>query len=171
MDSQSSVNVKNQLRFTDDAIQIYGITKDTEKCDYVIVMKYAPGGSLRQILDKKCQVPRLLLDLINECLDAEVSKRPSAERLKDIIYAYREELNRMKDTEIVRQIISLEESAKDSSAYDPSKTTQFNYTTHTQAIYTSKRLNFEGLPDPINATAAEQLEIKLPSLNDLTSKH
>ncbi|CAG8549443.1 7801_t:CDS:10, partial [Acaulospora morrowiae] len=163
--------VRNQLQFTDDAIQIYGITEDTEKCDYAIVMKYAPGGSLRQMLDKKCQVPQLLLDLINECLDAEVSKRPSAERLKDIIYTYREELNCMKDTEIVRQIISCEESAKDSSAYDPSKTTQFNYTTHAQAIYTSKLLDFEGLPDPTNAIAAEQLEIELPSLNDLTSKH
>ncbi|RHZ82020.1 hypothetical protein Glove_114g21 [Diversispora epigaea] len=46
--------IKNQLKFRGKwAIALYGITKNPEKSEYMMVMQYALEGSLRKMLDKK----------------------------------------------------------------------------------------------------------------------
>ncbi|RHZ48172.1 hypothetical protein Glove_557g60 [Diversispora epigaea] len=46
--------IKNQLEFRDkSAIQIYGITKNPSKNEYMMVMKYASEGSLRNMLNDR----------------------------------------------------------------------------------------------------------------------
>jgi len=101
------------------------------------------------------QIPRLLLDLINKCLDAEPINRISAEELKNILEQYyKDVLNRKDGSEIYEQIKLIEASTRNSPSYDPNESTRFSYTTHSEAVYTSRLLDFANLPNPINATAA-----------------
>jgi len=99
------------------------------------------------------QIPRLLWDLINRCLDAEPNNRISAEELKNILDQYYKDVFK-KENKIYEQIKLIEASTRYSPSYDPNESTKFSYTTHPQAFYTSRRLDFGSLPDPINATAA-----------------
>ncbi|RHZ70795.1 hypothetical protein Glove_267g41 [Diversispora epigaea] len=53
-DFLQEANVKNQLKFRDkNSIAIYGITKNSTKNEYMIVMSYAEYGSLRNLLNNE----------------------------------------------------------------------------------------------------------------------
>ncbi|RIB09873.1 kinase-like domain-containing protein [Gigaspora rosea] len=74
----------------------------------------------------RCEVPQLLLDLMNKCLDAKPQNRSTAEELKNMFGKYIHDL-RSHETELYEQIREIE------------------------AIYTSRSLNFHKLPEPVNA--------------------
>ncbi|RIA83820.1 kinase-like domain-containing protein [Glomus cerebriforme] len=96
------------------------------------------------------KVPQLFDDLVKQCVDADPSKRPNAEYLCERFnqwqwYRYN------KESEISKQIKEVEEfNEKQPSFTKSSVNTELTYTTHPQAIYTSRLLNFNNLPEPKN---------------------
>ncbi|CAG8836670.1 22353_t:CDS:1, partial [Cetraspora pellucida] len=93
------------------------------------------------------KVPKLLLDLMNECLDAKQENRPDARILVDKLKQYRQYItNKDKLHEQVEEIEEIENSQ--TYKYNPR---ELSYQTHKQAIYTSRHLNFHKLPEPVNA--------------------
>ncbi|RIB02148.1 kinase-like domain-containing protein, partial [Gigaspora rosea] len=98
----------------------------------------------------RCEVPQTLLDLMNKCLDAELQNRPTAEALEDMLEQFGYDFN----GELYKQVEEIKNLDKNSSIYNQAnqtKSTRFNYQTHKQAIYTSRFLNFQKLPKPVNA--------------------
>ncbi|CAG8810307.1 751_t:CDS:1, partial [Cetraspora pellucida] len=55
---------------------------------------------------------------------------------------------RNKEKELYRQVKELKDSSKGSNQV---RSIRLNYQTHKQAIYTSRFLNYQNLPKPINA--------------------
>ncbi|RIB11409.1 kinase-like domain-containing protein [Gigaspora rosea] len=105
----------------------------------------------------RCKVPQSLLDLMNKCLDAEPQNRPTAKALVDQFYCN----SRNKETELYKQFEEIKNLDKNSlilNQANQTKSTRFNYQTHKQAIYTSRFLNFQKLPKPVNAAISHPIE-------------
>ncbi|RIB28574.1 kinase-like domain-containing protein, partial [Gigaspora rosea] len=101
----------------------------------------------------RCEVPQLLLDLMNKCLDAEPQSRPTAAALVNVLSRFFNNLNNAESV-LYKQVKEIKDSDKNSSIHNQenqTKSTRFNYQTHKQAIYTSRLLNFQKLPKPVNA--------------------
>lgn len=99
------------------------------------------------------KVPLLLENLIDQCLDADPLNRPSADLLASIFYNWSNEVRDKKDTEFHKQCKEAEEFNK---SITPKLDTSLNisspsYTTHPQAIYTSRLLDYKNLPKPQNS--------------------
>ncbi|RIB14505.1 kinase-like domain-containing protein [Gigaspora rosea] len=98
----------------------------------------------------RCKVPQLLLDLMNKCLDAKPQNRLTAEELENMLNQYTQDVENH-ETELYKQVKEIKDSGKNPSIYDQAKLARFNYQTHKQAIYISRSLNFQKLPEPVNA--------------------
>ncbi|RIB10545.1 kinase-like domain-containing protein, partial [Gigaspora rosea] len=108
----------------------------------------------------RCEVPQSLLDLMNKCLDAEPQNRPTAEVLVDMLDQFYYDLRDIR-TELHKQIEEINNSDKNFSIHDQAnqtKLTRFNYQTHKQAIYTSRFLNVQKLPKPVNAAISHPID-------------
>ncbi|CAB4414951.1 unnamed protein product [Rhizophagus irregularis] len=85
------------------------------------------------------------------CLDANPLKRPTAYEIANILYSWHSEFN--SQMELKQQIKESEEINNkilgDSSISQTSPS--LSYETHLEAIYTSKLLNFNNLPEPRNS--------------------
>ena len=103
------------------------------------------------------KVPRLLEDIAKQCVDVDPLKRPTADYLSEKFSRWRIYVhNKDKNSEIYKQI-------KEADEFEPTlintlSDTELTYTTHPQAIYTSRLLNFKNLPEPKNADDDESLE-------------
>ena len=96
------------------------------------------------------KVPPLLENLIDQCLDADPLKRPTADELLNIIDNWQNEVNKEKDTEFYRQCKEAEE-LNESMTSKSNVVSPSSYTTHPQAIYTSRLLDYKNLPEPQNS--------------------
>ncbi|GES82220.1 kinase-like domain-containing protein [Rhizophagus clarus] len=92
----------------------------------------------------RSEVPQLLLDMVNRCLDAEPQKRPSAKKLYRILQKYNIDRKDL-ESEFSKQINTIENS-KEFPIYDPTKP----MATHSKAIYTSRKLDYKYLSKPVN---------------------
>ncbi|CAB4411488.1 unnamed protein product [Rhizophagus irregularis] len=94
------------------------------------------------------KIPQLILDIIHRCWDNDPLKRPKANEL-GILSVYKREIIDEKNTEICKQAEEADEINKDLPSLTAllSNTNTLSYTTHPQAIYTSRILDFKGLPE------------------------
>ena len=100
-------------------------------------------------------IPQLILDVIQQCWDADPLKRPEAKELYKLFrdLHYESEGYYGEDATIKKQIKEADDINKKSpSSVEPSSSTGIlSYITHSQAIYTSRLLDFKNLPEPKNA--------------------
>ncbi|EXX64096.1 Cdc15p [Rhizophagus irregularis DAOM 197198w] len=119
--------------------------------DGFLAMKICKG--LRPKCDYK--IPQLIVDIINQCWDADPLKRPSAVEIFNFMYElYSDIENNKVDSVIYGQVKEADEINKKSSfpvQLPLSSTSTLSYMTHPQAVYTSRLLNFNNLPEPMNA--------------------
>ncbi|UZO01254.1 uncharacterized protein OCT59_012356 [Rhizophagus irregularis] len=87
------------------------------------------------------KIPPLIVDLIKKCLDANPLNRPDAFEVRKTIYPWWHDFE--DQIELKKQIKEAEVSMKTSSA--------LSYEKHPGAIYTSRLLSFDNLPEPKNS--------------------
>ncbi|EXX58464.1 Ypk2p [Rhizophagus irregularis DAOM 197198w] len=98
------------------------------------------------------KVPQLIVSLIKECLDAVPSNRPKAEKINDILYIWQYEPNKEQTVKLRAQIKETDEKNNNSSNSSIISTNSgISYNTHSEAIYTSRLLNFNNLSEPKNS--------------------
>jgi serine/threonine protein kinase len=97
-------------------------------------------------------IPNSLADLIIRCWDIEIENRPTTRELYQTLGKYYSE-SYDENSEIYLQIKESDEIGrkkfKSKSNEDKFKSIQ----THPQAVYTSRLLNFESLPKPVNSSS------------------
>ena len=100
------------------------------------------------------KVPKLVEDIFKQCVDADPLKRPTAEYLHDKFNQWYGDIG--VDSEVNKQVEEADEFNKKRPTFtNSSNDTELTYTTHAQAIYTSRLLNFKNLPEPKNADDGE----------------
>ncbi|GBB91983.1 hypothetical protein RclHR1_19480002, partial [Rhizophagus clarus] len=100
------------------------------------------------------KVPQLIVSLIKKCLDAEPLNRPKAEEINDILRTWRCKPNDNQTVELQAQIKEADEVNNNSSNGRRMSLTMYSglsYKTHSEAIYTSRLLDFDDLPEPKNS--------------------
>ncbi|POG78656.1 hypothetical protein GLOIN_2v1536287 [Rhizophagus irregularis DAOM 181602=DAOM 197198] len=99
------------------------------------------------------KIPQLILDIINQCWDADPLKRPKAYELEDLFTILWSACD-SSDSLISEQAKEADEINKKSSSTDQStllSTSTLSYITHPQAVYTSRLLDYKNLPEPKNS--------------------
>ncbi|GBB99577.1 hypothetical protein RclHR1_03570005 [Rhizophagus clarus] len=123
--------------------------------DKFLAIKVCNG--LRPNISK--DVPKLLVDLITKCWDAEIDNRPTTNELHQLLKKWVYELRKVKNVEgwksneICSQVDECNKLGK--KKFEISKSSKGksdNIQTHPQAIYTSRLLNFKNLPKPVNSS-------------------
>ncbi|RIA93986.1 kinase-like domain-containing protein, partial [Glomus cerebriforme] len=100
------------------------------------------------------KVPQLIVHLIKSCLDANPLNRPSASEVRNILLQWFNELNNRKkmiETEIKKQIREAGNINKKLQTRNSIPSTSLSYETHSEAIYISRLLDFNNLPEPKNS--------------------
>jgi serine/threonine protein kinase len=122
--------------------------------DEFLAMKICQG--LRPKSNYK--TPQLILDIIERCWDADSSNRSKAVELTELLYVLRFKNNGINSV-IYKQIEEADEINKKpfSIVQSTSSTSTLSYMTHSQAVYTSRLLNFKNLPEPRNADNNDNL--------------
>ncbi|EXX53679.1 Ypk2p [Rhizophagus irregularis DAOM 197198w] len=94
------------------------------------------------------KVPQLIVNLVKRCLDANPINRPEAVEIRDILWQWW-----IGDEELQKQFKQIEESEKINTSLPASSIplTSLSYETHSEAVYTSRLLNFNNLPEPKNS--------------------
>ena len=96
------------------------------------------------------KVPQLIEDLAKQCVDADPLKRPTAEDLFEKFRQWWGDIYEKVDSEICKQVKEADEFNEKQPPTFTKSSTELTYTTHPQAIYTSRLLNFNNLPEPKN---------------------
>ncbi|EXX54297.1 kinase-like domain-containing protein [Rhizophagus irregularis DAOM 181602=DAOM 197198] len=97
------------------------------------------------------KVPQLIVHLIKRCLDANPLNRPTTKEIADILDKWGKEIL-LSETELQKQIKEAEEINHSlSTSSIPSTNLGLTYETHSEAVYTSRLLNFNNLPEPKNS--------------------
>ena len=118
--------------------------------DEFLAMKICQG--LRPKSNYK--IPQLILDIIKQCWDADPLKWPKAKELIDLLDNLCEKINVNRINYDVNSLIynQCKEAEKINRRFSSSTPSAniLSYTTHPQAIYTSRPLDFKNLPEPKN---------------------
>ncbi|UZO01240.1 uncharacterized protein OCT59_012342 [Rhizophagus irregularis] len=86
-----------------------------------------------------------------KCLDANPLNRPTTKEIADILDKWGKEIL-LSETELQKQIKEAEEINHSlSTSSIPSTNLGLTYETHSEAVYTSRLLNFNNLPEPKNS--------------------
>jgi len=111
------------------------------------------------------KIPQLILDIVKQCWDADPLKRPKAKELSELFSDIWD--NAASNTgDIAEQAKEADEINKNLPS--SSSTGILSYTTHPQAIYTSRLLDFKNLPNPKNDDSdeySESIKIDFTKLN------
>ena len=102
------------------------------------------------------KIPQLILDVIQQCLDADPLKRPKAMELYDLIAnLFVESEDCYEEDATIKKQIKEADEINEKLPFSTATSGILSYTTHPQAIYTSKLLDFKSLPEPKNADNCE----------------
>ena len=93
------------------------------------------------------KVPHLIIHLIKRCLDANPLNRPTAREIEEILVQWWSKWNNQ--TEFKKQI--KEANKINENLSNSSISLMLSYETHSEAIYTSRLLKFNDLPEPKNS--------------------
>ena len=94
------------------------------------------------------KVPQLIVHLIKRCLDANPLNRSTPEEIEDILWSWYKD----SDIELKKQIRKAEEiNNKSPTGNMPSTSLALSYETHSEAIYTSRLLDCNYLPEQKNS--------------------
>ncbi|EXX65352.1 Ypk2p [Rhizophagus irregularis DAOM 197198w] len=93
------------------------------------------------------KVPELIVNLIKRCLDADPLNRPTAKE----IYEKLDPSQLLYDTELRRQIEKTDAINNILLTENTQTILGLSYKTHSEAIYTSRSLDFNNLPEPKNS--------------------
>ncbi|RGB30364.1 kinase-like domain-containing protein [Rhizophagus diaphanus] len=115
--------------------------------DHFLVVKICKGFRSKISDD----TPKLIVDLIIKCWDAKAENRPTAKELRQILLIYYINIDD-KSSEIYSQIKECEKIKENKLKNRTNENKSNNLQTHPQAIYISRLLNFENLPEPVNST-------------------
>ncbi|RIA94178.1 hypothetical protein C1645_760772 [Glomus cerebriforme] len=96
--------------------------------------------------------PKRYIDLVNKCLDANPQDRPSS---KDLYKIFEDWELKLKD----KNSIIFNEFSKADEIFLPSTEIEL----HTEAIYTSRHMNFTNLPNSVNSI---RVQIENPEVSD-----
>ncbi|GBC32725.2 hypothetical protein RIR_jg12117.t1 [Rhizophagus irregularis DAOM 181602=DAOM 197198] len=151
--------------------QLYGISQDPETQNYIMVLEYAEHGSLRNYLDKcydklswKDKLNNLwwisfglaivhVKELIHRDLhnDANPLNRPIVNEIANILSLWYTDFDSY--IELKQQIKESEEINNKTlgNSFISPTSSSLSYETHSEAIYTSRLLNFNNLPEPRNS--------------------
>ncbi|POG81394.1 kinase-like domain-containing protein [Rhizophagus irregularis DAOM 181602=DAOM 197198] len=114
--------------------------------DHILAVKICKG--LRPKISE--HIPKFLVDLIMKCWDAKAENRPSAKELYQILNKWNE--TEFDDDEIRSQISEYGKIREIKFKNRSNENKSESIKTHPQAIYTSRLLNFENLPEPVNSS-------------------
>ena len=99
-------------------------------------------------------IPQLILDIIQQCWDADPLKRPKAGELYELFDKLNDKTEKSSDYEenslINQQIREADEINKQLPPLTIPSTNILSYSTHPKAIYTSRLLDFKNLPEAKN---------------------
>ncbi|POG81724.1 hypothetical protein GLOIN_2v1504812 [Rhizophagus irregularis DAOM 181602=DAOM 197198] len=95
------------------------------------------------------KVPKSFVNLIKKCLDANSLNRPTAEEIIEILDKWNDELTN-NQSELNSEIREAEEINNNNLSTGNTLLTDLSYETHPEATYTSRLLNFNNLPEPVN---------------------
>ena len=104
------------------------------------------------------KIPQIIFEIINQCWDADPSKRPKADELNNLFWDLYENIEDIENIESDSVIYKQVEEADEINTKLPSLATSLplsstgtlSYVTHPQAVYTSRLLDFKNLPEPKN---------------------
>ncbi|RGB39002.1 hypothetical protein C1646_637793 [Rhizophagus diaphanus] len=108
------------------------------------------------------KVPQLIMHLIKRCLDANPLNRPEVREIYDILYEWHEYDDQ---SEIGKQI----KEAEEINISLPTSNKLPSYETHSKAVYTSRLLNFNNLPEPKNSDDYDEQNDNIISMKSLDS--
>ncbi len=94
------------------------------------------------------KVPQLISDIIELCWDEDPLKRPKAEELYDLLRDLKDAY--LNESSLIYKQINEADGINEQLPSSPS-TGRLSYTTHPQAVYKSRVLNFKNLPESKNA--------------------
>ncbi|CAB4420186.1 unnamed protein product [Rhizophagus irregularis] len=106
------------------------------------------------------KIPQLTFDIINQCWGADPLKRPNADELFELTLKFFCDLEE-ENSVINKQIEEADEINKKSSStvqLPLTSTNTLSYTSHPQAIYTSRLLDYKNLPEPKNVDNSNGME-------------
>ncbi|EXX54530.1 Cdc15p [Rhizophagus irregularis DAOM 197198w] len=105
-------------------------------------------------------IPKLLVDLIIKCWDAEIKNRPTAKELHQLLKKWDDEIKYIENSEeginsqnseIYFQIKECDKIREEKFKNRSNENKPKSFKTHPQAIYTSRLLNFKDLPKSENS--------------------
>jgi hypothetical protein len=98
------------------------------------------------------KVPQLIVYLIKRCLNANPSNRPIAKEIEDMLHKWRYKPNDYQTVQLQEQVKEADKINSDSLCSNIISTDLgLSYKTHSEAIYTSRLLDFDNLPEPRNS--------------------
>ncbi|GET02644.1 kinase-like domain-containing protein [Rhizophagus clarus] len=99
------------------------------------------------------KIPQLIVHLIKKCLDADPLNRPTAEENYSILNQWHKIIMHQDfDTELYKQIKEADDFNNNLlTSIIPSTSLGLSYEPHTGAIYISRLLNYDNLPEPKNS--------------------
>jgi serine/threonine protein kinase len=98
------------------------------------------------------KVPQLIIHLIKRCLDANSLNRPKTEEIEEILKSWLKAIREIHEFDNYSEIQKQIEEAEKVNNLLTSNAFSINLDeTHSKAIYTSRLLNFNNLPEPRNS--------------------